>query len=151
MYSVKEMGSIVDEVVPPSVEPLQGTSRKKDHKNCCAIRKLRLSIPLFSSKDAVIHTTKILSALVLGINHHSEEEVGTEETIRKKVKEKKEHCRACHRVTIDRRSPLVRFPEAEKIPAIIFRAYILTKVQPRSIWRGKIIKLVFWRPREIII
>ena len=27
--------------------------------------------------------------------------------------------------------------EAEKIPAIVFRAYILTEAQPRSIWRGK--------------
>ena len=29
------------------------------------------------------------------------------------------------------------FLEAEKIPAIIFRAYILTEAQPRSIRRGK--------------
>ena len=28
------------------------------------------------------------------------------------------------------------FPKAEKIPAIIFRAYILTSAAPRSIWRG---------------
>ena len=38
--------------------------------------------------------------------------------------------------TSDAASNINLFPEAEKIPAIIFRAYILTEAQPRLIWRG---------------
>ena len=42
------------------------------------------------------------------------------------------------------------FPKAEKVPTVIFRAYILIEAQPRSIIMArKIIKPIFSRPREI--